>query len=160
MDWWKPRSRPACFMYSKAFWELKHWSFTHHPQGDSGLPFNQEHQGKRAKGWVNRSRSPPVWLDPCCILFLWPTHHETGLREWPGSTGTRERSGLCVGLVSWEWLWIFNCKVMVDWQHEWLTPGNSKGDLRFSRDMLERIEKTIPFHYWFYPLFLNATGQG
>lgn len=76
-------------------------------------PVNQEHQEKRAKGWVNRSRSLPVWAESMLQMCLCDRPiSETSLREWPGSSWKEKKIGeLCVGLVSREWLWIFNCKV-------------------------------------------------
>ncbi len=114
MDWWKPRSRPACFMYSKAFWELKHWSFTHHPQGDSGLPGQPGAPGKEGKR-VSKPKQVAAcvgWIHVAYKCLCDRPISETGLREWPGSSWNERKIGeLCVGLVSWEWLWIFNCKV-------------------------------------------------
>lgn len=76
-------------------------------------PVNQEHQGRRAKGWVNRSRSLPVWAGSMLQICLCDRPvSETSLREWPGSSWNGKKLWeLCVGLISWEWLWIFNCKV-------------------------------------------------
>ncbi len=51
---------------------------------------------------------------------------------------------------------------MVDWQHVWpTTAGNNlKGDLRFSRDMLERIEKRYGFIIDFILCFSTPPAKG
>lgn len=135
------------------------------PRETLAYPVNQELQAKRARGWVNRRRSPPVWAGSMLLMCVFVTDPSArrAFASDPAAAGTRRKIGeLCVGLVSWEWLWIFNCKVNRRLTARVANPSRkqSQGWFTVQSWHARTYWETILLHYWFYPWFLNTTSQG
>lgn len=139
-------------------WELEPWSFTHLPQGDAGLPGQPGTPGKEGKR-VSKPKqvaSCVGWIHVANVFCVTDPSARHAFGSDPAAAGRRKSS---------VWAWSHGndseystVRSIIDWQHVWPTPAGSnlKGDLRFNLDMLERIEKTILFHYWSYPWFCQC----